>query len=320
MIAIAAVSIGAMVALQQRSATPPPKSEPAEAGTVAALPIYEEAVEPAAADHAQTEIARLPPMPAAPIDPAVREPEGPPAWQRHAVEVVGLATDPRPRIAVVIDDLGVDRERGERVMRLPGPLTVAFLPYARGLDRQVSKARQAGHELLAHLPMDPRDRAVTDPGPNALLVDLDPEELDRRIAWNLSRFDGYVGINNHMGSRFTADAAGVGAVMAALKSRGLLFLDSRTSGQSLVPTMALAYGVPSLARDVFIDHLRTPDAVRDALAEVERVARRNGRAVAIGHPRDITIDALGEWLPQLEQRGFVLVPVSALVREARVAN
>jgi hypothetical protein len=168
--------------------------------------------------------------------------------------------------------------------------------------------------------MDPQDRDVTDPGPNALLVDLAIDELQRRIDWNLSQFDGYVGINNHMGSRFTANAGALAEVMVELRRRGLLFLDSRTGGNSLAVTAAHEHGVPVVARDVFIDHVQTPEAVRAALEEIERVARRNGHAIAIGHPRDITIEALAEWLPQLETRGLRLVPVSALVRDVHVGG
>jgi hypothetical protein len=320
-IVVAAASIGALLALQYRAAdpVPPPRPSVAVAPVARMAPaaptgkpslLYEEPIEPAA----------LPPLaPAARIVPPpalVPAPGGAlPAWRRNAVALTGQPADGRPKIAVIIDDLGVDRERGARVQHLPAPLTMAFLPYAYDLPQQTMAARRAGHELLVHVPMDPRNRAITDPGPHALLVDLTADELRRRIDWNLSQFDGYVGINNHMGSRFTADADRLLVVMAALKQRGLLYLDSRTSAQSSGLAVARATGVPAVARDVFIDHVNEPDAVRRALAEVEQIARRNGHAIAIGHPRDATIEALAEWLPLLTQRGFRLVPLSALVQE-----
>ena len=325
-IAVAAASIGALLALQYRAAAPVPvrslpvtanaPEPPLAAPERRALPQYEEPIEPAA----------LPPLPAPPRpssaavtsarpSPPVAPSHLQPAWRRNAVMVAAIPGDARPKIAVVIDDLGVDRERGARVRLLPGPLTMAFLPYAQDLPQQTADARKAGHELLVHVPMDPRNRAITDPGPNALLVDLAADELRRRIDWNLSQFDGYVGINNHMGSRFTADADALTAVMSELRRRGLLFLDSRTSAGSAGLATAQHAGVPALARDVFLDHAPAIEAVRLALAEVEQIARRNGHAVAIGHPRDATIEALAEWLPQLSQRGFRLVPLSALVRE-----
>ncbi|MEK9661746.1 MAG: divergent polysaccharide deacetylase family protein, partial [Alphaproteobacteria bacterium] len=128
-------------------------------------------------------------------------------------------------------------------------------------------------------------------------------------------FGSYVGINNHMGSRFTGEVEAMAPVMRALRARGLVYLDSRTSSRSAAPTAAHEAGVPVVVRDVFIDHERTSEAVASALATVEEVARRNGRAIAIGHPRDVTIAALTRWLPRLEANGFRLVPLSAIVAE-----
>ncbi len=213
-------------------------------------------------------------------------------------------------IAVVIDDMGLDRARSERTVELPAPLTLAYLAYARDLVTQTGAARAAGHELLVHVPMEPGPGA--DPGPNALVLDLTPAELHRRIEWNLSQFGEFVGINNHMGSKATADRPVMAAVMIELRARGLLFLDSRTSSATVAQSEAERHGIPALRRDVFLDHDPSPIGVRSALLDVEEVARRQGHAIAIGHPRDTTIDALAEWLPDVRTRGFALVPVSAV--------
>lgn len=214
-------------------------------------------------------------------------------------------------IAVVIDDMGLDRARSRRAAALPAPLTLAYLAYAEDLATQTANARTAGHELLMHVPMEPGGESA-DPGPNAVLTGLTAAELDRRIDWNLSRFSNFVGVNNHMGSKATSDHAAMAAVMSALRDRGLLFLDSRTSGATVAYAEAKRHGIPALRRDVFLDHDPSPIAVRSALLEVEAVARRQGHAIAIGHPKDATIDALAEWLPDVRSRGFVLVPVSAV--------
>ena len=312
-IIVAAASIGAMLALQYRATdTPSPQRLAVRAITERSLdetelPVYEEPVDPAV----------LTPAPAVPSPkPTTARPDttvSPATVPAMPREATGLPD--RPKIAIVIDDLGIDLGRGARILALPAPLTVAYLPYADNLADQTAAARRAGHELFLHLPMDPKNREITDPGPNALLVDLDIGELRRRLDWNLSRFDGYVGVNNHMGSRFTNDASALATVMTELNRRGLLFLDSRTSAASVALTQARRDGVPSVARDVFIDHIGTPDAVRAALAKVEDIARHRGYAVAIGHPRDVTIDALSMWLPEVERRGFRLVTVSTLVHE-----
>ncbi len=239
-------------------------------------------------------------------------PQDEPTWLRNAVP----APDPqgRPMIAVVVDDLGLDRRNADRVARLPGPLTLAFMTYANDVAVQARAARAAGHELLVHVPMQPVDDGLT-PGFNVLRPDLSPDELRRRIDWALSRFDGYVGINNHMGSRFTADDAAMSVLFAELHRRGLLFLDSRTTAATVGDAEAARYDVPFARRNVFLDNESSADAVWSQLTRVEEEARRAGFAVAIGHPHDGTIDALQRWLPTLAARGFALVPVSAIAKQ-----
>jgi polysaccharide deacetylase 2 family uncharacterized protein YibQ len=234
------------------------------------------------------------------------------AWRRNAVAVA----DPqgRPMIAIVIDDLGLDRRNADRVVQLPGPLTLAFMTYADDLPAQAQAAHAAGHELFVHVPMQPLDGDLN-AGFNVLRPDLPPDELRRRIDWALSRFDGYVGINNHMGSRFTADAPGMAVLFEELRRRGLLFLDSRTTAATVGDAMAARYGVPFARRNVFLDNELSADGVWLQLAQVEKEARRTGAAIAIGHPHDATIEALRAWLPTLADKGFVLVSVSRIVQE-----
>jgi polysaccharide deacetylase 2 family uncharacterized protein YibQ len=234
-----------------------------------------------------------------------------PAWRKFAA----AAPDPqgRPMIAVVIDDMGVDKRRSAAAITLPRPVTLAFLPYAAGVAAQARAARIAGHEILVHMPMEAQD-GTRDPGPNALLTEIGDDELLRRLRWNLDQFQGYVGVNNHMGSRFTRDRRAMGLMMGELKDRGLLYLDSRTVAESLGPELARESGVPFAGRQVFLDNVQSADGVEARLAEAERIARHNGYAIAIGHPHDATLAALREWLPRAEGEGFVLVPVSAIVR------
>ncbi len=235
-----------------------------------------------------------------------------PAWIRNAVPAP--AQDTRPRIAVVIDDVGLDRARSARAIALPGPLTLSFLPYATDLARQTEAARKAGHELLVHVPMEPIDKS-NNAGPGPLDVSLTSAQILERLRWDLGRFDGYVGINNHMGSRFTSDADALEPVMQELRARGLLFIDSRTVAHSAGFEVASKYGVPHAGRDVFLDDDISAPAIGARLAELERVARRAGSAIAIGHPHDATLDALKTWLRDAPAKGFALVPVSAIVKE-----
>jgi polysaccharide deacetylase 2 family uncharacterized protein YibQ len=246
------------------------------------------------------------------LRPAGVVPQNPPAWRRHAVPVAKPFEG--PVIALVIDDLGLNRPNTRRTIELPGPLTLALMTYAETLQEFADKARSNGHELLVHFPMAPRDPRY-DPGPNALRAELGKEELARRLAWGLSRFEGFVGVNNHMGSGFTSSIPGMAQVMVELKARGLLYLDSLTIPGAVGAPLADRLGVPFAVRDVFIDNdHQDRAAIRRQLQQLERVALRRGAAIGIGHPHNATLEELAVWLPEVEKRGFTLVPVSALMR------
>jgi polysaccharide deacetylase 2 family uncharacterized protein YibQ len=243
---------------------------------------------------------------------AVPAPPTQPAWMRNAV--VTVVPPGRIPVAIVIDDVGVDRPRSERAAGLPAPLTLAFLPYARHFEAQIAAAHARGHEILVHVPMQPV--GAEDPGPDALTVALDATEIRKRLSAALDRAGPAVGINNHMGSRFTVDRDAMRPVLEELQARGLLFLDSRTAGGSVGPSLARTLAVPYATRDVFLDNDATMTAVEARLAELEAVARRQGHGIAIGHPHDATLAALAAWLPTAASRGFALVPVSTIVRQS----
>ena len=238
-----------------------------------------------------------------------------PTWLRYAVPA--LPPGNRPLVAIVLDDLGLDRVRTAEAIGLRGPLTLSFMTYANELTVQTQAARHAGHELLLHVPMEAVDRQA-DPGPYGLLTALPREEIVERLRWGLDRFDGFVEINNHMGSKFTSDERAMAPVMEELHARGLVFLASRTSPSSTGIRLATAYGVPHAARDVFLDDDPTPAAIAKELARVEQLARKYGSAIAIGHPHDATIAALRAWLPLVGEKRLALVPLSAVVQRRMV--
>jgi len=292
----------------------------------------EDPLRPLAPDEAPPASAPLLPALPAPVPPAEQgalppdSPDGLPLWRRNAL--AAPATGGRPMVAVVIDDMGVDQRHSLEAVALPGPLTLAYLPYGRDLAQQTAAARRAGHELMVHVSMQPQSRSGLsgqaesggDPGPNALTVGLPPEEIRRRLDWALSQFGGYVGINNHMGSGFTANRPGMGVVIGELKRRGLLFLDSRTTPSSVGEALAAEAGLPHATRNVFLDNVQTPAEVRTRLAELERIAKARGSAIAIGHPHEATLMVLRDWLPGMTGRGLALVPLSTIVAHGIVAQ
>jgi polysaccharide deacetylase 2 family uncharacterized protein YibQ len=236
-----------------------------------------------------------------------------PTWLRNAV---ATPADQGPAIAVVIDDLGVSRAATAAVIRLNAPLTASFLTYAPNLAEQTRAARDAGHELMLHVPMEPV--GPSSPGPGALVSSLEPSELIARLRSQLGSFPGLVGINNHMGSLLTADHERMALVMAELRRQDLLFLDSRTTPRSVAADEAARHGVPHTVRDVFLDSPFV--SFEQQTARVEQIAMQRGVAVAIGHPHRATIEALSRWLPTLEAKGIALVPISAIVARQSCAS
>lgn len=223
------------------------------------------------------------------------------------------APAPRPKVVIILDDMGVDKRLSERALALPGPLTYSFLPYARHSGALAEAARKSGGEVMLHLPMEPEGKE--DPGPHALRTGMTGAEFITALEWNLGRFEGYAGVNNHMGSKLTADPAAMKTLLAYLDHRGLFFVDSVTTSQTVARGAAREIGVEIFARDVFLDaQAGSEKAVRAQLALAERIARETGYAVAIGHPREETLNVLGPWLTSAPARGFDLVFASSLRR------
>jgi polysaccharide deacetylase 2 family uncharacterized protein YibQ len=266
-----------------------------------------------AAPEIPPQSASLPPQPApAPVpEKAARASDA--GWEARSVRPPAVRAG--AWVAIIIDDLGLDRGRAARAASLPGPLTLSFMSYASDVGMQASAARQSGHEIMLHMPMEPEGRE--DPGPGALFVRLPDADIRQRVAASLDRLPMAVGLNNHMGSRFTRDARAMRPVLEEIAARGLLFVDSRTSGGSVAGDLAAQMGIANAGRDVFLDNEQEATYVRRQLAELERTATRRGNAVAIGHPHDATLDALAAWIPTMNSRGLQLVPVSAIARHLR---
>ncbi len=296
-----------------KNEAPKPKAEKPAATKTAIQAKSKEVAKPEPAVNQSAAASKEPPKKEPPQVAVVPpKPAAEPIWKRFSA--THTAKPGQPMIAIVLDDLGPNKQRSRNAIELPGPLTLAFLPYAKDLPSMTAEARKRGHELLIHVPMEPKDLAGNNPGKNALLTSLSDTEIQRRLDWAMQRFPAYVGINNHMGSAFTADRSKMDIVMQRLAGKGGLFLDSVTSAASKGATAARAAGIPTAKRDIFLDH-GGDDAglVLQQLAKLEAVAKRQGYAVAIGHPHDGTVTALELWIPDALARGFALVPISALV-------
>jgi len=223
--------------------------------------------------------------------------------------------DTRPRIAIVVSGLGLSGAATQAAIQgLPGPITLAFQPFADNLEQWIRLSRAAGHEVLLNLPMEPIDFPASDPGPRALFVAYAPEENIERLEWALSRVGGYVGLLNHMGSRFTTSREAMLPIMTTLEKRGLAFVDARVSARSVATILASEQNVPRAINDRFLDAREVSRATVDArLAELESIAVEVGVSVGIGQAFPVTIERIREWAATLNGKGIVLAPISAVL-------
>ncbi len=219
-----------------------------------------------------------------------------------------------PRIALVVGGLGISNQTTQdAVSKLPGPVSLAFAPYGPDLEARTAKARESGHEILLHLPLEPFDYPENDPGPQTLLSTLPAEQNIERLHWSMSRFTGYIGLLTYMGGKFTASDTALQPVMQEMTRRGLLFVDEGGNVRSLAAQVAGQAKAPFVRGDVVIDRLATGAEIDKALQQLEAQARDQGFAIGVGSALPITIERIARWAPQLEKKGIVLVPVSNMV-------
>lgn len=218
-------------------------------------------------------------------------------------------------VAVVIDDMGVSVPHTRDILSLEKPITASFLTYGAANRKQVKEAKEKGFEVMLHVPMMPHAKA--DLAPVTLSPDMQEDEIKNDFVQMLDRYKGLgmKGINNHMGSLFTEDEKSLGYVMQILKDRNLFFLDSKTTAKSVGAKVAAEYGVPYIARDVFLDNENDYNYIMGQLRQTEKIAHMRGYAVAIGHPRSQTYLALRDWMKELPERRIRLVRLSDLVRD-----
>jgi polysaccharide deacetylase 2 family uncharacterized protein YibQ len=221
----------------------------------------------------------------------------------------------RPLIAILVTGLGLN-ETGtmDAIEQLPGAVTLAFAPYGKSLVRTTEAARQDGHELLLEIPLEPFDYPQNDPGPETLLTGEAPRANLDKLFWLMARMGGYVGVINNMGARFTSSAADFSPVMEELGARGLGYVDDGSSNRSLAPQLAAGNKVPFTRAQVVLDQNPARAPILEALAELEAEAVRTGSAVGLVSALPVSIQTIAEWANDVEDRGIVLVPASALMR------
>jgi polysaccharide deacetylase 2 family uncharacterized protein YibQ len=218
-----------------------------------------------------------------------------------------------PRIAIVIGGLGISANVTQQAMqKLPGPVTFAFSPYGAEVDRLATSARAAGHEILLQAPMEPFDYPDNDPGPQTLLTTLSMDQNLDRLHWLMSRFQGYVGIANTMGARFTSNEQVLGPVLKETARRGLIYVDDGSSPRSVAGQIAGANNLPFAKAELILDAVPTSAHIDKALAKLEALARERGSAVGVASALPASIERIAQWAKGAEARGIVLVPITAV--------
>ncbi len=218
------------------------------------------------------------------------------------------------RIAIVVSGLGLSARATEGALKgLPSAVTLGFLPYAADAGRWVAQARAKGHEVLLQVPMEPFDFPESDPGPHTLRTGQDEDANRQRLIWSLTRFTGYAGVTNLLGQRFLSDSDALAPALTYLARRGLYFYDNGAAAQSVTPAVAGQTGIAFARGSTMLDTIGTAPEIDRQLSALESEARQKGSAIGSAYLYPVSVARIAAWAKGLESRGFVLVPVSAIV-------
>ena len=236
----------------------------------------------------------------------------------YASAAAAAADRKLPRIAIVVGGLGIgSSSTAEAIGKLPDSITLAFAPYGGDLSRWAARARSSGHEIVLQLPMEPFDYPDNDPGPQTLLSNLKPEQNIDRLHWMLSRVQGYVGVTNYMGARFTANDAALTAILQDIGKRGLVYLDDGSSPRSVAAQSAEGAKAPFVKADLVIDATSNWADIDAALARLETIAADRGVAIGTASALPLSIERIARWTKAAKERGIRIVPLSATLPKAK---
>jgi polysaccharide deacetylase 2 family uncharacterized protein YibQ len=223
-----------------------------------------------------------------------------------------------PSIAIVITGLGVGAAKTtDAITKLPAAVTLAFTPYGSEPGTLVERARALKHEVLLQVPMEPFNYPDNDPGPQTLLTTQTPEQNIDRLAWHMSRFQGYVGLANFMGSRFVVTDAAMQPIIKEAARRGLAWLDDGSAPRSVAGPLAEAQTMPFAKADTIIDAVPNAAEIDKALATLEMIARERGKAVGVASALPVSITHIANWAKGLEKRGLLLVPLTTAMMKSK---
>lgn len=303
LLAVSAALILIAVLCLPRGRSPEQVTEqPAPVQQTAQAQLPETSLSPTTLPTAEAPTADAPPPSHEANPPADVLPPGAPAAPEKLLSPPQAATSPlgktspRPRIAVIIDDMGYTRPMGRQFLQIDADLTFSFLPEAPYTSELAEQAHRTGRTILAHLPMEPKDSSWK-LGPEALRIGDTAEEISRKTEGMLANVPYAVGANNHMGSRFTESSQGMRRMLTTLKAHSFFFIDSFTTPASLGETTARQLRLPTARRHVFLDNTQDPESICRQLGHLVAQAKQRGQAIGIGHPNQAMFTALGSCGP-----------------------
>ena len=232
---------------------------------------------------------------------------------REAPVLLPPVTAGKPRVVIIMDDLGRDLDKARQLVDLGIPVTFSILPGESYATEVALLGARSGYEIMIHVPMEPHSYPATNPGDDALLLGQSKKEIIRRVNSYFGKVPYAIGANNHMGSRFTEYDAGMHVVLQIMHEKGMFFIDSRTTGQSVVVPVARSLGVPSGVRDVFLDNVAEVDAITLQIRKLINLAEKRGHAIGICHPYPETLEALRQEAARLKDGPVEMVFASKLV-------
>ncbi len=281
------------------NAEPAPANPPANSGSMSAV------------DDRLVEASRFGPIPRV-------APDGARPLDAYASAAAQAADRRAARIAIVVGGLGISTAAtNEAIAKLPGSVTLAFAPYGNDLPRLAQRARGTGHEILLQLPMEPFDYPDNDPGPQTMLSSATNEQNLDRLHWMMSRIQGYIGVTNYMGARFTATEKAFSPVLRDIGKRGLLYLDDGSSPRSIAAKSAQEIKAPFLKADIVVDISPKWGDIDSALAKLEMIAADKGFAIGTATALPVSVERIARWAKAAEARGIRIVPLSAILPKAK---
>ncbi|GAA0133895.1 hypothetical protein YSY43_07350 [Paenibacillus sp. YSY-4.3] len=236
------------------------------------------------------------------------------------IEAEGKQLEHGKKVAVIIDDLGNGMQGTEEIMNLPVKLTVAVMPFLPTTEADARKAHEVGHDVLIHLPLEPKQGPTRWLGPGAILTKMTDEEIRKNVEAAIENVPYAIGINNHMGSKVTGDERVMSIILDVCRERGLFFVDSRTNYRSIIFKLCRQKGMPQIKNDIFLDDVHTEAHISRQMDKVAEQVQTEGKCITIGHvgtKGKKTAAVLKKYIPKLQEQGIDFVGVSEMVRDVK---